>query len=136
MQFARTLAEGDTPRELRARELRRGLRSVGSRGYLAGTVKASDLLQRALQFLGRGDEDVAEATLLDAVEQALVEEEIVTLTRARLALGELLLRQERGGEADPYLHLVIRTERADGSVHAEVRRAAALLATLRGWRVD
>lgn len=96
-------------------------------------MKASDFLEKAGQLIARGDEDHAEAHLNDAIELAASEGERVILTRARLSLAELLCAQERQEEADPLLRLVIRTEIADGSVHPEVKRAAALLAQLRGW---
>ena len=73
---------------------------------------------------GRGDEFRAHA--------AVAAEDIVLLTRARFALGELLFQQERDDEALPYLQAVVRTERVDGSVDAEVKASARMLRQIRG----
>ncbi len=54
------------------------------------------------------------------------------LTRARMALGELLAQDGREEEALPFLQAVVRTEIADGSVDEEVKRSARLLRQIRG----
>lgn len=99
-------------------------------------MKAADVFEKAGALLARGDEDHAEALLNDALELAETEGDLRLLTRVRLALGELLFAQGRTAEADPLLHRVMRTEIADGSVHPQVKRAATLLAQLRGWPTE
>lgn len=99
-------------------------------------MKSVDLLEKARELLARGNVDHAESKLLDAIEHAAGEDDEVTLTKARLALGELLHTQGRDDEADGWLRLVIRTEREDGSVREEVKRSAVVLAEIRGWRTD
>jgi hypothetical protein len=95
-------------------------------------VNTREHLQRARQLLGRGQEELAEAALSDAIDAAVAAEDLVLLTQARLALGEMLCEQGRVEEAIPFLQAVVRTERADGSVDAEVKRSASLLRRIRG----
>lgn len=89
-------------------------------------------LQRAQELLERGRPELAESALSDAIDSAVRAEDLVLLTRARMALGAFLVDQGREDEALPFLQAVVRTERADGSVDAEVKSAARLLRRLRG----
>jgi len=95
-------------------------------------MKTLEHLQRARQLLARGQEELAESALGDAIDEAVCAQSLVLLTQARMALGELLFEQGRHEEALPFLQAVVRTELADGSVDAEVKRAARLLRRLRG----
>lgn len=106
----------------------------GGRGYpvQGARVKSERHLERATEYLARGRADLAESALSAAIDEAVAEEDLVQLTRARMELGALLADDGRGDEALPFLQAVVRTERADGSVDAEVKRAAALLRRLRG----
>lgn len=89
-------------------------------------------LQRAQELLQRGRPELAESALSDAIDSAVRAEDLVLLTRARMALGAFLVDQGREDEAVPFLQAVVRTERADGSVDTEVKSAARLLRRLRG----
>ncbi|HSP76949.1 MAG TPA: hypothetical protein VLQ93_00360 [Myxococcaceae bacterium] len=95
-------------------------------------MDASRHLQRARELLERGRPELAESALSDAIDAAVAAEDLVWLTRARLALGELLFEQERPDEAIPFLQAVVRTEIPDGSVDSEVKHAARLLRLIRG----
>ena len=95
-------------------------------------MKALEHLHRARELLARGQEELAEAALSDAVDAAVAAEDLVLLTQARMALGEMLFEQGRHEEAVPFLQAVVRTEIADGSVDSEVKRSAHLLRRIRG----
>ncbi|MDY7230320.1 hypothetical protein [Hyalangium rubrum] len=95
-------------------------------------MKTLEHIQRARELLSRGQEELAESALSDAIDSAVAEESLVLLTQARLALGELMFGQGRSEEALPFLQAVVRTEIADGSVDLEVKRAAQLLRHMRG----
>jgi hypothetical protein len=98
-------------------------------------MDGKDLLARGQRLVERGDHDMAESVLLDALEAAGASGDEVLLTRARLALGELYVGLERNAEADALLRLVICTEIPGGVIREEVKRSAALLSHLRGWYV-
>lgn len=89
-------------------------------------------LDRARELLDRGRPELAESALSDAIDSAVAAQDLVLLTRARMALGELLVEQGREDEGLPFLQAVVRTEIADGSVDAEVKLAARLLRQVRG----
>lgn len=89
-------------------------------------------IQRSRDLLARGQSELAESALSDAIDAAVAAEDIVALTQARFALGSLLFEQERDAEALPYLQAVVRTERVDGSVDAEVKASARMLRQIRG----
>ncbi|WP_141621585.1 hypothetical protein [Myxococcus sp. AB036A] len=89
-------------------------------------------IQRARELLARNQPEMAESALSDAIDAAVAAEDIVLLTRARFALGELLFHQGRDAEAVPYLQAVVRTERADGAVDVEVKDSARMLRQIRG----
>ncbi len=89
-------------------------------------------LERARELLERGRPELAESALSDAIDSAVAAEDLVLLTRARMALGELLVQEGREEEALPFLQAVVRTEIADGSVDAEVKLAAQVLRRVRG----
>lgn len=89
-------------------------------------------LDRARELLDRGRPELAESALSDAIDSAVAAQNLVLLTRARMALGELLVQEGREEEALPFLQAVVRTELADGSVDAEVKAAARLLRQVRG----
>ena len=95
-------------------------------------MKTLEHIQRARELLARGQEELAESALSDAIDEAVSAENLVLLTQARLALGELMFEQGRDDEALPFLQAVVRTEIADGSVDLEVKRSAQLLRRLRG----
>jgi len=95
-------------------------------------MNVHEYLQRARELLDRGQSEMAESALSDAIDAAVAAEDLVGLTRARFALGELLFQEGRDEEALPYLQAVVRTERADGSVDAEVKASARMLRQLRG----
>jgi ParB-like chromosome segregation protein Spo0J len=95
-------------------------------------MKALEHMQRARELLSRGQDELAESSLSDAIDAAIAAENLVLLTQARMALGELMLEQGRQEEALPFLLAVVRTEIADGSVDLEVKRAAHLLRQIRG----
>jgi hypothetical protein len=95
-------------------------------------MKTLEYIQRAKELLARGQEELAESALSEAIDTAVAAEELVLLTQARMALGELMAGQGRHEEALPFLQAVVRTEIADGSVDAEVKRAAHLLRQIRG----
>lgn len=95
-------------------------------------MDASRHLLRARELLERGRPELAESALSDALDAAVRAEDLVLLTRARMALGHLLAEQGREDEAVPFLQAVVRTERADGSVDAEVKAAAQWLRRIRG----
>jgi predicted negative regulator of RcsB-dependent stress response len=95
-------------------------------------MDASRHLQRARELLDRNRPELAESALSDAIDSAVQAEDLVMLTRARMALGELLFEQGRDLEALPFLQAVIRTEIPDGSVDNEVKTAARLLRRIRG----
>jgi hypothetical protein len=95
-------------------------------------VDSSRHLLRARELLARGRPDLAESALSDAIDSSVQAEDLVSLTRARMALGELLTEQGRDEEAVPFLQAVVRTEIADGSVDGEVKLAARLLRRIRG----
>jgi hypothetical protein len=95
-------------------------------------MNVQEYLQRARELLARGQPELAESALSDAIDAAVAAEDIVLLTRARFALGELLFQQERDDEALPYLQAVVRTERVDGSVDTEVKSSARMLRQIRG----
>ncbi|MCY1018458.1 hypothetical protein [Pyxidicoccus sp. MSG2] len=95
-------------------------------------MNVQEYLQRARELLARGQPELAESALSDAIDAAVAAEDIVLLTRARFALGELLFQQERDDEALPYLQAVVRTERVDGSVDTEVKASARMLRQIRG----
>ncbi len=95
-------------------------------------MDASRHLQRARELLERGRPELAESALSDAIDAAVRAEDLVLLTRARMALGDLLADQGREDEALPFLQAVVRTERADGSVDTEVKAAAQRLRRIRG----
>ncbi|WP_338872844.1 hypothetical protein [Myxococcus stipitatus] len=89
-------------------------------------------LQRARELLARDQSEMAESALSDAIDASVAAEDIVLLTQARFALGELLFQQQRDEEALPYLQAVVRTERVDGSVDFEVKASARMLRQIRG----
>jgi hypothetical protein len=95
-------------------------------------MDASRHLLRARELLERGRPELAESALSDAIDASVQAEDLVLLTRARLALGELLSSESRDDEAIPFLQAVVRTESADGSVDSEVKAAARLLRQIRG----
>ena len=95
-------------------------------------MDASRHLQRARELLERGRPELAESALSDAIDAAVLAENLVLLTQARMALGALLADQGREEEAIAFLQAVVRTEIADGSVDAEVKEAAQLLRRIRG----
>lgn len=95
-------------------------------------MKTLEHIQRAQELLARGQEELAEAALSDAIDAAIAAEDLVLLTQARMALGEMLFEQGRHEEALPFLQAVVRTEIADGSVDLEVKRSAHLLRRIRG----
>lgn len=95
-------------------------------------MNVQEHIQRSRALLARGQYELAESALSDAIDAAVVAEDLVLLTQARFALGELLFQQERDDEALPYLQAVVRTERADGSVDTEVKAAARMLRQIRG----
>ncbi|WNG22910.1 hypothetical protein F0U62_01870 [Cystobacter fuscus] len=95
-------------------------------------MDASRHLQRARELLERGRPELAESALSDAIDAAVLAEDLVALTRVRMALGSLLVEQQREEEAMAFLQAVVRTEIADGSVDAEVKAAAQLLRRIRG----
>ncbi|ADO68275.1 tetratricopeptide repeat protein [Stigmatella aurantiaca] len=95
-------------------------------------MNALEHIQRARALLARGQEELAESALSDALDAAVAAEDLVLLTRSRMALGALLFEQGRHDEALPFLKAVVRTELADGSVDAEVKTAAQLLRLIRG----
>lgn len=96
-------------------------------------MTAETLLERADEQRQRGNLELAEALYVQAIEAGDEGEGIVTLTRARLRLAEVLLELERPDEADPLLGKVMRTERDGGIVRAEVKAAARLMSQVRGW---
>jgi hypothetical protein len=95
-------------------------------------MKALEHIQRARELMARGQEELAESALSDAIDEAVAAESLVLLTQARMALAELLFGQGRYAEALPFLQAVVRTEIADGSVDSEVKRSAQLLRRIRG----
>jgi hypothetical protein len=95
-------------------------------------VDASRHLLRARELLARDRPDLAESALSDAIDSSVQAQDLVSLTRARSALGELLAEQGRDEEAVPFLQAVVRTEIPDGSVDDEVKLAARLLRRIRG----
>jgi predicted negative regulator of RcsB-dependent stress response len=95
-------------------------------------MKTLEHIQRARALLDRGQEELAESALSDAIDAAVADENLVLLTQARLALAELMVQQGRHDEAMPFLQAVVRTEIADGSVDLEVKRSAHLLRQIRG----
>jgi len=95
-------------------------------------MKTLEHIQRARELLTRGQEELAESALSDAIDEAVLAENLAMLTQARLALGQLLFEQGRYDEALPFLQAVVRTEIADGSVDLEVKRSAQLLRRIRG----
>jgi tetratricopeptide (TPR) repeat protein len=95
-------------------------------------MKTLEHIQRARELLARGQEELAESALSDAMDEAVAAESLVLLTQARMALGELMFEQGRYEEALPFLQAVVRTEIADGSVDLEVKRSAQLLRRIRG----
>lgn len=95
-------------------------------------MDASRHLVRARELLQRGRPDLAESALSDAIDAAVQAEDLVLLTQARMALGDLLVEQQREEEAIPFLQAVVRTEIASGVVDVEVKSAARLLRQLRG----
>jgi hypothetical protein len=95
-------------------------------------LDASRHLLRARELLDRGRPELAESALSDAIDAAVQAEDLVMLTRARSALGELLFEEGRHDEAVPFLQAVVRTEIADGSVDLEVKAAARMLRRIRG----
>ncbi|QDE93764.1 hypothetical protein BHS06_34935 [Myxococcus xanthus] len=95
-------------------------------------MNVDEHIQRARELLARNQPEMAESALSDAIDAAVAAEDIVLLTRARFALGELLFHQERDAEAVPYLQAVVRTERIDGSVDVEVKASARMLRQIRG----
>jgi hypothetical protein len=95
-------------------------------------MDASRHLQRARELLARGRPELAESALSDAIDAAVHSEDLVLLTRARMALGALLVDQNRDEEAMAFLQAVVRTELASGSVDTEVKAAAQLLRRIRG----
>ncbi|MBM7112209.1 hypothetical protein [Archangium primigenium] len=95
-------------------------------------MDASRHLLRARELLQRGRPELAESALGDAIDAASRAEDLVLLTQARLALGDLLAEQQREEEALPFLQAVVRTEIASGVVDQEVKAAARLLRRIRG----
>jgi hypothetical protein len=98
-------------------------------------MRADDLLARADEQRARGNLELAEALYVQAVDAGDEGEGIVTLTRARLRLAEVLMELGRPEEADPLLGTVMRTEREGGIVRAEVKAAARWMSQIRGWTV-
>jgi thioredoxin-like negative regulator of GroEL len=96
-------------------------------------MTADTLLERADEQRQRGNLELAEALYVQAIEAGDEGEGIVTLTRARLRLAEVLLELDRPEEADPLLGKVMRTERDGGIIRAEVKAAARLMSQVRGW---
>ncbi|MFP2928868.1 hypothetical protein ACLESO_27450 [Pyxidicoccus sp. 3LG] len=95
-------------------------------------MNVQEHIQRARELLARGQGELAESALSDAIDAAVAAEDLVLLTQARFALGEFLFQEGRDAEAMPYLQAVVRTERADGSVDAEVKASARMLRQIRG----
>jgi hypothetical protein len=95
-------------------------------------MKTLEHIQRARALLARGQEELAESALSDAIDAAVAAEDLVLLTQARFALAGLMVEQGRHPEAIPFLQAVVRTEIADGSVDLEVKRSAQLLRQIRG----
>ncbi len=95
-------------------------------------MNVQEHIQRSRELLARGQSELAESALSDAIDAAVAAEDLILLTQARFALGELLFQQERDDEALPYLQAVVRTERVDGSVDAEVKASARMLRQIRG----
>lgn len=95
-------------------------------------MNVQEHIQRSRELLARGQSELAESALSDAIDAAVAAEDIVLLTQARFALGELLFQQGRDDEALPYLQAVVRTERVDGSVDSEVKASARMLRQIRG----
>jgi len=95
-------------------------------------VDAQRHIERARELLERGRPELAESALSDAIDAAVAAEDLVLLTRARMALGALLVQDGREEEALSFLQAVVRTEIANGSVDAEVKLAARLLRQIRG----
>jgi hypothetical protein len=95
-------------------------------------MNVQEHLHRSREFLSRGQPELAESALSDAIDAAVAAEDLVLLTQARFALGELLFQQGRDDEALPYLQAVVRTERVDGAVDAEVKASARMLRQIRG----
>ncbi|MFP2906236.1 hypothetical protein ACLESD_14450 [Pyxidicoccus sp. 3LFB2] len=95
-------------------------------------MNVQEHIQRSKELLARGQPELAESALSDAIDAAVAAEDIILLTRARFALGQLLFQQGRDDEALPYLQAVVRTERVDGAVDAEVKASARMLRQLRG----
>ncbi|QSQ21662.1 tetratricopeptide repeat protein [Pyxidicoccus parkwayensis] len=95
-------------------------------------MNVQEYIQRSRDLLARGQPELAESALSDAIDAAVAAEDIVLLTQARFALGEMLFQQGRDDEALPYLQAVVRTERVDGSVDNEVKSSARMLRQIRG----
>ncbi|MCP3104025.1 hypothetical protein LZ198_34640 [Myxococcus sp. K15C18031901] len=95
-------------------------------------MNVQEHLQRARQLLAREQPEMAEAALSDAIDAAVASQDLVLLTQARFALGELLFEQQRDEEAIPYLAAVVRTEMLSGAVDTEVKRAARMLRQIGG----
>ena len=95
-------------------------------------MNVQEHIQRSRELLARGQSELAESALSDAIDAAVAAEDIVLLTQARFALGALLFEQGRDDEALPYLQAVVRTERVDGSVDTEVKASARMLRQIRG----
>ena len=66
-------------------------------------MKTLEHMQRARELLSRGQEELAESALSDAIDDAVAAENLVLLTQARMALGELMVEQGRLEEALPFL---------------------------------
>ncbi|MFY2560524.1 hypothetical protein ACN469_23180 [Corallococcus terminator] len=95
-------------------------------------MNVQEHLQRAQELLARGQPELAESALSDAIDASVAADDLIQLTRARFALGAFLFQQQRDDEALPYLQAVVRTERVDGAVDSEVKASARMLRQIRG----
>ncbi|NTX07660.1 hypothetical protein [Myxococcus sp. CA040A] len=95
-------------------------------------MNVQEHLQRARELLARGQPELAESALSDAIDASVSADDLILLTQARFALGEFLFQQQRDDEALAYLQAVVRTERVDGSVDPEVKASARMLRQIRG----
>ncbi|NTX10671.1 hypothetical protein HUA74_35655 [Myxococcus sp. CA051A] len=95
-------------------------------------MNVQEHLQRARELLARGQPELAESALSDAIDASVAADDLILLTQARFALGEFLFQQQRDDEALAYLQAVVRTERVDGAVDPEVKASARMLRQIRG----
>ncbi len=90
-------------------------------------MSAKQIFNKALLLLDRGQMERGEACLREAISLGESEPDELSLAGALCALGELLLMQERGEEAVPFLERVIGFERDDDLIDYEQSRARELL---------